>query len=293
VSLLDGATGEEVSWAAGDPYVAALAVGGRYVVSAEGSTPEHDAVMTVTIRALPTGAADPAEKVDPKSFIRAAERGNAQRVRAMIARGADVQVSRGGQGKYPGDSALHLAATADVAAALLDGGAEVDAITYASGQRTPLQMASTMEYSRQLEERLAIIDVLLAHGAKIDAHVKGTTTALQDTSRGGLDKVAKHLLEKGASYDIFSAVSLHDVAQIKKLLKAQPELANIKGWNEFPPLFFARDKATVDALIEGGADLQFEDSHGYNLAGSLQGNNAADLADYVVSQGAPAAKRPK
>ncbi len=176
--------------------------------------------------------------------------GNAAVVKRLIGAGADPNAAQ----KSKGQNALMWAATAknvDVAKALIEGGAKIDATT-GTGMTALLFAAK--------EGSIDMARLLLASGAKVDEQAKdGTTAILAATVRGHAD-LAIFLLDQGAKPDGAVAVAgyspLHwAAARFDDSLA--PIEANPSG--EWKALWGMPDRkgklALVNALLAKGANV--------------------------------------
>ena len=139
-------------------------------------------------------AADPAlpDACDARgSLLHAAVIGNQPAMAAfLITQNVDPAV-----GDADGETPLHSAARAglkDVAAALLDGGAAVDARNAFGG--TPLQWAAR-------QEQAALVGLLLDHAADPNAANSSGRTPLHRAVEAGSVEIARLLLARGAAVD--------------------------------------------------------------------------------------------
>jgi ankyrin repeat protein len=151
-------------------------------------------------------------------------RGDAAKVRALIAQRADVNQAQG-----DGMTGLHWAARggqADVVTALLEGGANVKAVTRLGGY-TPLHLAAQ-------EGHGAIVRALLAKGAEAGAVTTTGVVPLHFAAAAGNVDVISALLDKGADPN-----------------------AKEPQWGQTPLMFAAAAGRTeaVKRLATGGADL--------------------------------------
>jgi uncharacterized protein len=174
---------------------------------------------TLTVAGMPLLAQD--APVAP--VAEAAMRGDAAKVKALVAAGGDVNVPQG-----DGMTALHWASRrgqADVAAALLGAGARVSATTRLGGY-TPLHMAAQ-------EGHEAVVRALLARAADVSVLTTTGATALHFAAASGNVGVISALLEKGADANV-----------------REPQ------WGQTPLMFAAAAgrSGAVTRLVAGGAD---------------------------------------
>lgn len=159
----------------------------------------------------------------PTPLVDAARKGDMDAVRALLAKGADVNEASG-----DGMTALHWAAyRGDVmlATALLKAKASLAATTRL-GSHTPLHVASRNGHGE-------VVAILTKAGAPVDARTMGGATALHLAAEGG------------------------DTLAIAALLRAKADPnAKEKEWSQ-TPLMFAAAANRADAittLLAGGAD---------------------------------------
>ena len=95
----------------------------------------------------------------------------------------------------------------DILELLLAAGAEVDAIAYMYGRSTTLGLVATSLHPERAGLQQALIDVLLAHGARMDTDdAGGNAMPLVDGClANGRGEAARHLAARGAPLDIPAA----------------------------------------------------------------------------------------
>ena len=123
----------------------------------------------------------------------AAQRGDLESVRTLLASGQDVNVAQG-----DGMTALHWAAERgdlDIARLLISGGASTSSTTRI-GAYTPLHVASRRAH-------LGVVNELLATGAEVNEHTEfgGSTPLHLAAAAFGSESVVAALLEHGADVD--------------------------------------------------------------------------------------------
>ena len=122
---------------------------------------------------------------------------------------------------------------------------------------TPLHVATR-------RRRAAAVDILLAHGADIDAMTAGGKTAYAHGARRGFDEVATLLAGRGASTELNEAdrfavaiVNGH-LGQARAILEARPGVARTGNPEEdrlLADVAGRNDRKPVRFLIDAGADL--------------------------------------
>ena len=155
----------------------------------------------------------------------AAVRGDAEAVRDLLARGADVQTAR-----PDGMTALHWAALrsdGEMAGMLLYAGANLEATTRI-GRHTPLHVAAR-------SGRAPVVRALLEAGADPRAESASGATPLHLAAQAGSAAAAAALVDHGADVD-----------------------ARERTWGQTPLMFAAASNrlGPVNVLMERGADLE-------------------------------------
>ncbi len=205
----------------------------------------------------------------------AAHFGNAEEVDALLKAGADVQVKN----RY-GVSPLSEAATMGSGALierLLKAGADPNTVATPQGE-TVLLVASRAG-------NVEAVKALLAHGA--DPNIKEDyrdQTALMWAAAEGHAEVVKLLLAKGANAN---AKSQDRDATPPKLPAGTPVAPVARGG--LSALLFAARQGKMDtarALVEGGADINFQDSDGNNALVLAILNTHYELAKMLLDHGA-------
>jgi len=252
------------------------------------------------------GCAASAGAAEIPPLIDAVREGDTPTVLALLAQGADVNVTEG-----DGASALHWASYRDdarVVGLLLDAGADVDATNDLGA--TPLWVASqngnAVTASALLEAGadpnlvlLAgesplmvaarsgshdVVDRLLTHGAEIDASGARGQTALMWAVAQRHAVVVETLLSHGAD--------VHARSDVWTQMMAVPPHSYTK--REIPHggntalLFAARVGALESArvLIMGGANVNDADAWGISATTLAAHLGQADLVDYLLDAGA-------
>jgi ankyrin repeat protein len=103
-----------------------------------------------------------------------------------------------------------------------------------------------------------IAEVLLNHKADVNAESRRCGTPLQLAVRGGHKDVAELLLARGATLDIFAAVGLGRLDDVKRLLKDDPKRLSAHDPGGYTPLHWAAETSqngAAEILLERGADV--------------------------------------
>jgi ankyrin repeat protein len=142
-------------------------------------------------------------------------------------------------------------------------------------------------------DRSALVKILLDAGANPHLKSKDGETALQIAASGvassfsngyqkeSAKRTVELLLDHGVELDLDSAVMIEDVAQVERILKESPELANSRRSSGYPILHYAigrQNLQIVKLFIAAGGDqnLKNEDSS------STLGESALELAKRYV-----------
>lgn len=157
-------------------------------------------------RALTEAGADPDDETKNGSpLICAASHGDTDVVRALLDGGADVELT-----DSPPDTALRLAAAfgyPEIVDVLVAAGARVNSVIEAAGagDLSGWSVADLSAFDRacalraaSVNERLDVIDQLLAAGTPIDAEVDGAP-AIHWAAERGRQRAVHHLLANGSA----------------------------------------------------------------------------------------------
>jgi ankyrin repeat protein len=132
---------------------------------------------------------------------------------------------------------------------------------------------------------LAMLDLLLAHGADINAKSTwehGGFGILENV----MPKQAAPLIARGAAVDIWAAANLGMVDRVKDLIDADPALVNAKGGDGKRPLHYARTVEIAEFLLDSGAQIDaLDDDHSSTPVQHLIGDNV-DVCRFLATRGA-------
>ncbi len=290
-----------------DPYDVANIAGGRYGNNQENIpmalTPFHTARSKGIVETLITKQssklcskqqANLQEREDGFSWcdwgitpLHLAKTG--ETVETFIEQGFDPNAPSSGFTLIQRRTPLHEASSEDVALALLEHGAKIDATT--ENGLTPLHMAKTVDVAK----------VLIQNGAEISAKDDQGRTPLHTIAswevayfhEGDPREIAKLLLEKGLDIntpDQLGRTPLHLAMEIMKEDCLSPtykakgyEGIKLPGWGQ--PCIHNTDLA--EFLIENGADVNAQDNNGQTpLFYTARKINNSQAAGLLIQNGA-------
>ncbi len=216
--------------------------------------------------------------------------GQTEMVRFLLSKGANPQAKEISRFDTTGKTPLFSAAMhahPEVVQILIDHGADARAKT--SEDRTPLHyvagynrnlvsivMGSTLSADdeasqKKLEEQIEwlqsdqgirdasqVIQILLAHGAELNAKDDKGVTPLQIAAEHGEKDIARLLHSLGSEVSFLDVVRMGDKEKVSQMLDANPALLQERGEWGFTPLhvaLHARNREMAVFLIEKGADV--------------------------------------
>jgi len=211
--------------------------------------------------ALLDSGLDPNSRTDNGTTVLMMAAPDADKVRLLVSRGADVKARAGSGSDALTIASAHHASTASLRA-LLDGGAPPQAPAGVRQRRSPLVFAA-------MTGNLENVRLLLAHGAR------SSEEALAEAVTFGHASVAKALIDAGANAQITegSGINLLHWAAITNRASVIPILAKagvpLDAIDDagFTPLMYAAtldvgDTDTLRALLTAGADRRIRNEEG-------------------------------
>src|SRR5205085_1950997 len=247
------------------------------------------------------GASDPGE-----DLLLAAEKGDAARVRALLASGADVN-ARDDRSRSKHSTPLLLAVRgghADAARALLDGGA--DPALDDAGSEKDRKLARMMfsqtdpESIRELGLTLGraplaeaaargdldLVGELLARGASVDQVDYFGVTPLMLAARRGHTAVLRRLLAAGANVNHRNQFGDSPLTEAAKLGVSASEWETLRETND-PRLYQRAELCRV--LLDAGADVNNVTDSGFTALTVAVLSHNDPLARLLLDRGASAA----
>ena len=175
----------------------------------------------------------------------------------------------------------------EVAKSLLDAGAEVNASTdvYGGGS-TALNLTATSAHPRGAGVQIALIDLLLAHGAAIDGVKPGDST-VRSALANNCPEAAVALVERGAKVpDVVTAAGVGRLDLVRgfgeSATKDELERALIMAAR------YGRDEV-VRYLVASGVDVAASD--GMTALHWAAGGGHLDMMKLLIERGAPLEKK--
>ena len=128
-----------------------------------------------------------------------------------------------------------------------------------------------------------MIDVLLAHGADIDArsHWWAGSFGVLDHHSGLED----FLIERGATVDAHAAARLGKLDRLRELVEADASVVHASGGDGQTPLHFAATIGIAAFLLDRGADIDARDIDNDSTPAQYMIDHRQDVARYLVSRG--------
>ena len=111
----------------------------------------------------------------------------------------------------------------------------------------------------QAKKNLAVVDVLLRHGADINARSKWWAGDFGILEWDLTLEQARPLIERGARITAWAAAALGLAEDLRAILKATPEVARQRGGDGKTVLHCAATEEIAEMLIEAGAELEARD----------------------------------
>jgi ankyrin repeat protein len=180
----------------------------------------------------------------------------------------------------------HFPNNMETIAALVASGADVNAAFAGGHSETPLHWAAS-------SNDVAVIDVLLDHGANIEAlgSVIGGGTPMSDAVAFGQWQAARRLVERGARTTLWQAAALGLMDRVDEYFKSVPPPTPDEITNAFWCACHGGQSVAAEYLLDRGADLNWV---GYDKLSPLDAanrNGAASLVQWLRDRGAKSEKQ--
>ena len=137
----------------------------------------------------------------------------------------------------------------------------------------------------QAKKNLPLVDVLLAHGADINARSTWWAGGFGILESDLILEQARPLIARGARLTPWAAagLGLHD--ELRSIIRADPNAVSARGGDGKTALHCAADPAIVEILLDNGAELEARDvDHGSTALQYLIGDET--MARLLVARGA-------
>ena len=221
-------------------------------------------------------------------------RGDIDELRAVIARNPDIVRQRSTRAHH--STLLHYVSAngvedyrqitpvnvLDVARLLIDSGAEVDATSEAyGGGSTTLGLASTSAHPRARGVQIALVDLLLARGARVDGD-DTLPTLVRHALANGCPEAAYALASRGAHvHTVYAAAGCGDAERVRALFDTSPPRERERA------LIVAAQQGHRDIvafLLDRGVDVCASD--GMTALHQASGGGHLGVIDLLVARGA-------
>src|SRR4051794_35423869 len=115
----------------------------------------------------------------------------------------------------------------------------------------------------QGKKNLPLVDVLLRHGADINARSAWWAGGFGILESGLTLDEARPLIARGAHVTVWAAAGLGLMDELKELVRADPDVVHARGGDGKTPLHSAANAEIARFLLESGAELEMRDvDHG-------------------------------
>lgn len=196
-----------------------------------------------------------------------------------------------GDGPVPGDAltarffrAIKAGDRDGVRALLSADRSLVDAYDPNAYDGTPLNVAAS-------RGDLAMIDLLLEHGADIDrksAWWAGGFAPIHSIFWGHHERLGPELIARGAMVDAHAAAGLGMMDRLRDLLDEDPARVHERGGDGQLPLHFAATPAVAELLLGRGAEIDARDVDHVGTAAQWAARDRPAVTRYLLEQGAQA-----
>ena len=164
---------------------------------------------------------------------------------------------------------------------LIARGADVNARCSGNHTETPLHWAAS-------SDDVAVLDVLLDHGADIEAPgaVIGGGAPLADAVAFGQWKAARRLIERGARTTLWQAAALGLMPRVEAFFAARQKPGPEDVTNAFWCACHGGQRETAKYLLAHGADMNWIGHDGLTPLDAAARSEAAGVAEWLRERGA-------
>ncbi len=222
--------------------------------------------------------------------VEAIHYGDAKSLQRLLAENSNLANARVGGERtllhvatdWPG----HFPNNMETVATLIAHAADVNAVFVGRHSETPLHWAAS-------SDDVAVIDVLLDHGANIEAAggVIDGGAPLSDAIAFGQWNAARRLVERGARTTLWQAAALGLMVRVKECFGVVPPPTADKITNAFWCACHGGQRAMAEYLLERGADLNWVGHDGQSPLDAANRSSATEVVQWLRSKGAKLATR--
>jgi ankyrin repeat protein len=171
-------------------------------------------------------------------------------------------------GRFPNNAAT--------VALLIERGADVNAAFQGKHSETPLHWAASTD-------DVAVIDVLLDHGADIEARggVIGGGTALADAVAFGQWQAARRLVDRGARITLWQAAALGIMPRVAEYFERDGAPGAEEVTNAFWCACHGGQRSAAEYLLARGADLNWVGHDGLTPLDAARRSGAGELVEWL------------
>jgi uncharacterized protein len=228
---------------------------------------------------------------DPRAVaaFAAIRAGDVEGLGRLVAEDAELATARFTDERQHERTLLHVATDwpgnfpngAEIVAALVAAGADVDAAFRGPHAETPLHWAAS-------SDDVEVIDALIAAGADIEApgSVIDGGSPLADAVAFGQWRAARRLIDHGAHANLWQAAALGLMERLEPQLAAEPPPARDELTNALWCASHGGQREAAERLLEAGADINWVGHDDLTPLGAAVRSDAHELADWLRSQGA-------
>jgi len=226
---------------------------------------------------------------DAIAIVAAIQTGNIESLKRLLREKPSLVTARIGGSRtllhvvtdWPG----HFPNGAATVAELSEYGAELNAHFTGPHAETPLHWAAS-------SDDVEVLDALLDHGAEIEATgaVIGGGTPLSDAVAFGQWRAARRLVERGARTTLWQAAALGLMARVEEYFASSTTPTRDEVTNAFWCAGHGGQRGPADYLLSRGADLNWVGYDGLTPIDAASRSGAAELVEWLRSQGAKSAK---
>jgi Ankyrin repeat len=137
-----------------------------------------------------------------------------------------------------------------------------------------------------VRKNLAMVDVLLAHGADLNLKSDWWAGPFGILEWDITPEEAAPLIARGATVDIFAACHLGMVTRVRELVGDDPGVVFARGGDGKTPLHCARTLEIARILLEAGADIDARDVDHESTAAQYLVRDAPEVTRALVNRGA-------